>query len=250
MARYSGKVVLVTGAGRGIGAALARGFADEGATVIVTDMDQALATASASAIVAAGGNAHAHRLDVTDAASVKTLIADVVGSAGRLDVLVNNAGILIREPFETRETQQVFERTFAVNLHGAVALSDAALPALAASRGAILNVASIQAFASLRNSVAYTTSKAAIAQFTKALAVEVAARGIRVNALAPGIIETDISAATRSDPARLAKFLERVPMGRTGTPDDLIEPALFLCSPGAAYVTGAILAVDGGFLAL
>lgn len=248
--RYTGKTVLVTGAARGIGAALAAGFAREGARVAICDVDGDGATHHAAALNAAGHTAHAVILDVTDHAAIRGVTGEICAALGPIDVLVNNAGILIRDPFDTGTATAAFARTFNVNVQGMVAMTEACLQDLKAQRGAILNIASIQAFASLRNSVAYSSSKAAVAQFTKALAVEVAAAGVRVNALAPGIIDTDISAATRSDPARLTKFLERVPMGRTGQPADLVEPALFLCSPGAAYVTGAIVPVDGGFLAL
>jgi NAD(P)-dependent dehydrogenase (short-subunit alcohol dehydrogenase family) len=135
-------------------------------------------------------------------------------------------------------------------VQGVANMCDALLTQLRATKGAILNIASIQSFAALRNSVAYATSKGAVAQFTKGMAVELAPDGVRVNALAPGIIATDISAATREDPAKLAAFLTRVPMGRFGEPEELVEASLFLCSPKASYITGAILPIDGGFLAL
>jgi NAD(P)-dependent dehydrogenase (short-subunit alcohol dehydrogenase family) len=249
MSLLARRVALVTGAGRGNGAAIARGLAQAGAIVAVTDVDAEAAAAVAGSIAKDHGTSRGYGLDVTVAAEVVAVVAAVTHDLGPPAILINNAGILLRGPFTADGYSETFERTLAVNLAGAMRLTHACLPALSETRGAIVNIASIQSFASLRNSVAYTTSKAALAQFTKATAVELAPRGIRVNALAPGIIETDMSAVTRSDTATLDRFLQRVPMGRVGLPDELIGPVVFLCSPMASYVTGAILAVDGGFLA-
>jgi NAD(P)-dependent dehydrogenase (short-subunit alcohol dehydrogenase family) len=250
MTRFDGRVALITGAGRGIGAALAAGLARAGATIAVTDINSALAAASAERITSAGGRAHSYALDVTDAAACARVAAEIQRDLGTVSVLINNAGILIRGPFSADVGATAMAATLAVNVQGMANVTAAVLPHLRTAKGAILNIASIQSFAALRNSVAYAASKGAVAQFTKGLAVELAADGVRVNALAPGIIATDISAATREDPAKLAAFLSRVPMGRFGEPEELVEAALFLCSRAASYVTGVILPVDGGFLAL
>jgi NAD(P)-dependent dehydrogenase (short-subunit alcohol dehydrogenase family) len=250
MTVLSTRVALVTGAGRGNGAAIAIGLAKAGAAVAVTDIDAGLAAETARTIAAAGGKAFAIRLDVTDAVNCKAAVATAHAKLGSVSILVNNAGILIRKGFVTENTADTFARTIDVNIQGAVRMLDACLADLKTTRGAVVNIASIQSFASLRNSVAYSTSKAALAQFTKAAAVELAADGIRVNALAPGIIETDMTTATRADPVMLGKFLMRVPMARCGAPEELVGPVVFLCSEAASYITGAVLPVDGGFLAL
>jgi NAD(P)-dependent dehydrogenase (short-subunit alcohol dehydrogenase family) len=246
----SNRTALVTGAGRGNGAAIARGLANAGATVAITDIDAQAADQISSDIIALGGRASAHRLDVTNPSEIEAVVEAATAALGPVSILVNNAGILLRGPFDPPGYAEIFARTLEVNLTGAMRMTTACLPGLTATRGAIINIASIQSFASLRNAVAYTTSKAALAQFTKATAVELAPKGVRVNALAPGIIATDMSAVTRADPATFERFLQRVPMGRAGEPDELAGPVVFLASPMASYITGAILAVDGGFLAL
>jgi NAD(P)-dependent dehydrogenase (short-subunit alcohol dehydrogenase family) len=246
MGLFEGEVALVTGAARGNGAAIAKGLAREGAVVICADVIDAGDVAAA--ITDADGKALPVTLDVTDEAACQALAAQLADMP--VSILINNAGILIRDPFLADDAPATFARTLAVNVQGAVTLTHALRDQLIATKGRVVNIASIQSFAALRNSPAYTTSKAALAQFTKAIAVELAPHGVRVNALAPGIIATDMSAATRADPDRLAGFLTRVPMGRPGEPDELVGPTIFLCSPAASYVTGAVLAVDGGFLAL
>jgi NAD(P)-dependent dehydrogenase (short-subunit alcohol dehydrogenase family) len=246
MGLFDNELAMVTGAARGNGAAIARGLAREGATVICADV--ANAGGVADEIVSAGGRALAVTLDVTDMAACQRLAQETAEAP--VSILVNNAGILVREPFAAEAAPDTFARTLAVNVQGAVNLTHALREQLVATRGRVVNIASIQSYAALRNSPAYTTSKAALAQFTRAIAVELAPQGVRVNALAPGIIATDMSAATRGEPERLAGFLQRVPMGRVGDPEELVGPVMFLCSPGASYITGAILAVDGGFLAL
>jgi NAD(P)-dependent dehydrogenase (short-subunit alcohol dehydrogenase family) len=250
MSLLGSRTALVTGAGRGNGAAIARGLAAAGAAVAVTDIDAGLAAETARGIAQAGGKAFAIRVDVTNAASCATAVQETRAKLGPISILINNAGILVRSGFNGDKILDTFARTLDVNVQGAVRMTAACHADLKEMGGSIVNIASIQSYASLRNSVAYSTSKAALAQLTKALAVDFAADGIRVNALAPGIIETQMSEVTRADAAALKKFLERVPMGRCGTPDDLVGPVVFLCSDMARYVTGAVLPVDGGFLAL
>jgi len=232
---FSGSVVLVTGAGQGNGEAIARGFARAGGRVILADRNADTAKRAAQAIRDGGGDARAYELDVSDAAACSRLAERVHAEAGDVKVLVNNAGILIRAPFGQGKPLQDWDATLRVNLERA--------------KGCILNVGSIQSFVATPNSAAYTASKGGVAQLTKALACELARRGVRVNAIAPGVIATPMTESTRSDPAKMAALLAHVPMKRYAQPDELIGPALFLCSELASYVTGTILPVDGGYLA-
>ena len=241
-----GKIALVTGAGQGNGAAIALGLAAQGAHVWATDRDGALAHQTAAAIRAAGFNADACALDVTDPAACTAVAA----RAGQVAILINNAGIILRGPLDLPDTLDRFRKIFDVNVHGMMAMALACLPALRATRGCIVNLGSIVSFVAPPGAGAYAASKGAVAQLTKAMATEWAKDGIRVNALAPGVIETPMTAATREDPARSASFLNHVPMGRFGQPEELVGPVLFLVGPGASYVTGAVLPVDGGFLCM
>lgn len=231
---FSGARVLVVGASRaGIGAAIARAFADAGAQVTITGAE------SAPAEPDRGRFAYA-QLDVTDLAAVQALSA----RHPDLDVLVNCAAITSRgEEMEPA----FFEHVVNVNLHGTFRTAQAFHPQLKASAGALINIASMYAtFGSPRNP-AYGASKAAVTQLTKSLAIAWAPDGIRVNAVAPGFIVTQQSAKSRSDPAHVAAVNLRTPMGRWGQPDDIAGPVLFLASPLARFITGACLAIDGGY---
>ena len=247
---FTGKLVVVTGAGQGNGAAIARAFAKAGASVAVADINAANAEAVAESIRGAGGQARGYALDVSDASACTAFASQVAADVGDVSVLVNNAGILIRGSFGDGDAQGTWARTLGVNLGGPYNMALALLDALKKSRGCILNLASIQSFVATPNSAAYTASKGGVAQLTKALACELAPHGIRVNAIAPGFIATPMTESTLADPAKVASLLSHVPMKRHGEADELAGPALFLCSAEASYVTGAILPVDGGYLSM
>ena len=247
---FIGKVAWVSGAAQGNGAAIARGLARVGARVILLDINAAGAGETAQAIGAGGMQAHGYGLDITDADACNTLAQRLLAEFGPASVLVNNAGILLRAAHDSPEAAHAWRQTIDVNLHGTFNLTQALLSQLKATRGAIINISSIHAFVAPGVSAAYSASKGAIAQFTKAMAVELANSGVRVNALAPGMIRTPMTEVTTSDPERSAAFLRHVPMGRCGEPEELVGPVLFLASDAASYVTGAVLPVDGGYLTL
>ncbi len=245
-----GRLALVTGAGRGNGAAIARGLAAAGARVIVTDIDPETAHDTAQAITRSGTQAWGYALDVTDEASCDRLAADIERLIGPLRILVNNAGIFLRGNLVAPDGRARWEKTMAVNVQGTFNVTMAFVGQLKQTKGTIVNVGSINSFIAPAGSGVYPVSKGAIAQFTRALATELAADGVRVNALAPGIIATAMTEATRADPKKLDAFLGHVPMKRVGEPEELVGPTVFLCSDAASYVTGVVLPVDGGYLAV
>ncbi len=244
----NGQLALVTGAGQGNGRAIALGLAAAGARVIVTDVRVDTADATAAAIRASHGTADAFVLDVTDAAACTALAARVSREIGPVSILINNAGIIARAGIDDPAAHEHWHRVFDVNVHGTFHVVHAWLPALRQTRGSIINLASIASFAGLTQ-VGYAPSKGAVKMLTQALARELAPDGIRVNAIAPGVIATPMTEVTRNDPGSLGAFLKRIPMRRVGEPEELVGPVLFLASPMASYVTGVTLAVDGGFLA-
>ena len=245
-----GRLALVTGAGHGNGAAIARGLAVAGAEVIVTDIDKEAARAIADSIVADGGRARGFMLDVTDEEGCRKLAQDVSLLVGPIRILVNNAGIFLRGDLLAEDGRERWDQTMAVNVQGPFNVTMAFVEQLKLTRGTIVNIASINSFVAQAGSGAYPVSKGALAQFTRVLAAELAPVGVRVNALAPGIIATAMTEPTRADPKRLEAFLAHVPMKRVGEPEELAGPVVFLCSDAASYITGAILPVDGGYLGI
>ena len=243
------QVALITGAARGNGAAIAKGMAEHGAKVAVTDIDEAAAAATASKLRAQGLKAYSYRLDVRDSKNCAEVIALVAQEVGTLSVLVNNAGVRPRHAFDSDERDAMWRYAMDVNVDGIRTMTLAALEQLKATQGSVINITSIAAHQASGLSISYSTSKAAAHMLTKVLALELALEGVRVNAIAPGIIETDMTESSRNNPQRSSALLARVPMGKFGQPEDLAGPAIFLASALSNYMTGATLAVDGGYLA-
>lgn len=246
-----GRLAFITGAGQGNGRALALGLARAGARVVATDINASTVAETAALIVAAGGTAWSFELDVTSPAACQAVAARVAADCGRVDLLINNAGIIIREGTDSPRAAANWQRVMDINVNGTFNVTHALLPALKAAPGAtVVNIASIAAYAGQGGSLGYSPSKGAIKMFTQSLAAELAPLGVRVNALAPGVIATPMTEATRAQPEKLEKFMTRIPMGRVGQPEDLVGPVLFLSSALSEYVTGITLPVDGGFLAV
>ena len=244
------KRALVTGAGQGNGRAIALGLAAHGADIVATDIDLAGAERTAAELRGSGNNAFAFRLDVTDAAACHALARTIARDIGEISILINNAGIIIREGLDSPRAAENWRRVLDVNLTGVFNVTHAFLPTLRKTRGAIVNLGSIASFVGVGDTLGYAPSKGGVKLLTQALARDLARDGIRVNAIAPGVIETAMTEVTRNDPARLAGFLGRTPLGRVGQPEEVVGPVVFLVSEMASYVSGVTLPVDGGFLAV
>lgn len=240
------QAALVTGGSRGIGRAIAKALAAEGAkTAVVYRGNAAAAEALVKEITDAGGTALAIQADIGEPNAGEQVVKQVVDAFGRLDVLVNNAGI-IQDGLFVRLTADEFNKVIATNLTGTVNFCRAAVNQMVFKQryGRIINISSVAATHVNQGQTNYSASKGAINSFTKALAVEVAGRNVTVNAIAPGFIETDMSEAVRNKAGDIIKKM--IPMKRLGQPDDIAKVALFLAGPDSAYVTGQVLTVDGG----
>jgi NAD(P)-dependent dehydrogenase (short-subunit alcohol dehydrogenase family) len=246
MRRLEDRIALVTGAGAGIGRAIAETFAREGAVVHVADRDGAAANEVAAAIVKANGAATAHDVDVTDTKQVRALMAAIGEAHGRLDVLVNNAGVGERSDFRHLD-DEAWDRVWRVNLDGTVRCAREAFDLLKASgKASVVNLSSIMASKHTRQMAVYSATKGAVSALSRSLAVEYAPYGIRVNTLLPGYVETALIGRYISNPMIAKVLLTQTPLRRFGTPQDIANAALFLASDEAAYITGAALNVDGG----
>lgn len=238
------KVVIVTGAGRGIGRATALRFAQEGARVVIAERDAEAASSAAQELLAAGGQAHAAEVDVSDRASVKRLVETVTSEHGRIDVLINNAGI-VADATLAKTSDELFERVLKVNLQGTFTITqEVAAVMKPRKQGVIVNAASVVALYGNFGQTNYVASKAGVIGMTKVWARELGKDGIRVNAVAPGFIETDM---TKGIPPKVTEMLVgRVPLQRMGKAEEIASVYAFLASDDASYITGAVISVDGG----
>ena len=248
--RFADQVVIVTGGAQGIGRACVEAFAAEGAAVVVADIDADGGEKTAEAIRAGGGRAQFVRTDVGDAGQAQRLVDQTLAAFGRLDVLINNAGIIKTAEFlEISEAD--FDAVLRVNLKGVFLVGQAAARVMVRhGKGAIVNMSSANAVVAIPNQVPYVTSKGAVNQLTKVMALALADKGVRVNAIGPGSILTDLLKVVMSDEAARQRIMSRTPMGRCGEPAEVAKVALFLASDDASYLTGQCIYPDGGRLAL
>lgn len=243
----TGKTAIVTGAGRGLGEAIALGLAQAGADVALVT-NRTPADKAADAIRALGRKAITIQADVSDRSKLPGIIERTIDELGRIDILVNNAGIIRRTP-AAEHSYEDWQDVIDVNLNSVFVLCQlAGKHMIEQGSGKIINIASMLSFQGGITVPGYTSSKHAVAGLTKALANEWAAKGLQVNAIAPGYMSTDNTEALREDPVRSTQILQRIPAGRWGTSEDLIGPAIFLASAASDYMNGHILAVDGGWL--
>jgi NAD(P)-dependent dehydrogenase (short-subunit alcohol dehydrogenase family) len=246
---FAGKAAIVTGAGRGMGRAVALGLAERGAKVVVAELDEAAGNEAAEAIQHAGGHAFAVQVDVSSVDDVRRLFKTAVNELGTVDILVNNAGIGIAKPL-LEYTEADWDRQLGVNLKGLFfATQEAARIMIPKRRGKIVNFASTAAFVSSSTpETAYDISKGGVRQLTISVAAELAPHHINVNAVAPGTIMTELTLRVLDTEEKMARASAKIPMGRLGAPEDMVGPVLFLCSEEADYITGHTLVVDGGWL--
>lgn len=246
MGNLDGKVALVTGAARGIGQAIARKLAAEGADLALCDLKAEWLAETVGIVEAAGRKAKCFEADVSNAAAVEAVVSGAVDAFGRVDILVNNAGIT-KDTLMVRMSEQDWDAVIGVNLKGTFLFSKAvARPMMKQRSGAIVNVASIIGLIGNAGQCNYAASKAGVVALTKSAARELATRNVRVNAVAPGFIQTRMTDVLPEDVRK--KMLESIPMGRFGTADDVANVVLFLASDASSYMTGQVLPICGGMV--
>lgn len=241
----TGQTALVTGGGTGLGKAIAKSLAQSGAKVVIAGRREDVLQAACNEI---GADTQYRVMDLTDLNGLAALTAQLHQDFGPFDILVNNAGNTVKKPF-SESTIAEFDSVFDVHVRGALELSRAVMARMeeAGKAGSVLFISSMTAYIGQPNVHGYTIAKTAINGVIRALSAEYAGRGIRVNGVAPGWIDTDVfRTATKGDPERKAKIMSRIPMGQLGTPEDIGWACAFLCAPAAKYVTGQVLLVDGG----
>ena len=246
MSQLENQIAVVTGAGRGIGRAIALKFANEGADVVVVSRTQENSEKVAAEIRALGRKAWAFAVDVSDSASVAAAAEKILADCGKVDILVNNAGVT-RDGLLMRMSDADWDTVLDTNLKGAFLVTKAFFRAFAKQRaGRIINISSVIGLIGNPGQCNYAASKAGLIGFTQSVARELAGRGVTVNAIAPGFIETDMTSELNEE--LKANILKQVPMGKFGAADDIANAALFLASASASYVTGQVLTVDGGMV--
>ncbi|MDI9479631.1 MAG: SDR family NAD(P)-dependent oxidoreductase [Syntrophomonadaceae bacterium] len=244
------KVAIVTGAGRGLGAAMAQGLAEVGAAVVVADINLQSATSTAERIKEAGGKALPVSVDVGGAADVKAMVDACVNTFGTVDILVNNAGINRRDPC-IEMSEEDWDAVIRVNLKGTFLCTREVGKILVAKKsGKVINIASLLATVAQPNRGPYASSKGAVAQFTKVLALEWAPYNINVNAIAPGYVATELNTRLMEDKQVYDEITARIPMERWADPEEMIGAVVFLASDASSYMTGQLVNIDGGYLCL
>jgi NAD(P)-dependent dehydrogenase (short-subunit alcohol dehydrogenase family) len=248
--QFAGKVVLITGGTAGIGRATAVAFAEQGANVVVAGRREAEGAASVALVEKAGGTGLFVRTDVTDEEQIAVLVSRTVEHFGRLDFAFNNAGIGGEGGAGIANTGEVFDRIMNINVRSVFFGMKHQIPAILQSGGgAVVNNASVVGLRPVAGSPIYSASKSAVIGLTKSVALEFAAKGVRVNAVCAAIIETDMTQKIRNNDQTRSYMLQRHPIGRFGQPEEVATAVLYLCSPGAAFITGVALPVDGGLAA-
>ena len=243
MRRFENRVVIVTGAGSGIGAATAARFAEEGATVVLAGRREAVLNEIAAALPA--GQTLVHVTDVTNEDDVASLVDTTVRSFGRIDVVVNNAG-LFEGGTVAGATTEHWRKVIATNVDAAFFMSRAAIPHLLKTRGAIVNTSSVSGLGGEWGAAAYVAAKGALSNLTRAMALDLARDGVRVNAVCPTMTATPMTGSMASQPEMMAKFRDRIPLGRAAHPKEIAAAIAFLASEDASFITGVNLPVDGG----
>lgn len=247
---FTNELVVVTGGGRGLGRAIAQGFVDAGATVAIIGRDSARLAEAAAEMSAGGGRVHAYAVDVADDAALIATADRIHADLGTADVLVNNAGInpWYRKAEHTPmdEWRSIIDINLTATFHCCQLFGR---PMLERRRGSIIGISSVAGHVGLARSAAYNATKGGLELLTKSLAIDWADRGVRVNTVAPGYFESDLTAGLQANDALAGKVIAHTPVGRFGKPDELVGACLFLASPAASYVTGQSLRVDGGFTA-